>query len=54
MGEKKCKIVNSHFSYILKVDGNNIPFQGSGAAEYFEEHYLSLGYKVVYIDENDY
>lgn len=49
---KVCKIINSQFSYILEVDGESIPFNGSYNADYFEKHYKNLGYKVERI--NDY
>jgi hypothetical protein len=48
---KVCKIINSQFSYILEVDGYEIPFQGGYNAEYFEKHYSELGYKVEKIDD---
>ncbi len=49
---KKCIIVNSSFSWILKVDGKEINFQGSENAEYFKTHYETLGYEVEMVDEN--
>lgn len=41
-----CKIINDQFSWVLRVDGKEIPFQGLGNAEYFKEHYEKLGYEV--------
>lgn len=43
---KKCKIVNGKFSYYLEVDGRTINFDGGSNADYFKEHYESLGYEV--------
>ena len=43
---KKCKLINSNFSWILEVDGQSIFFQGSANAEYFTSHYRSLGYEI--------
>jgi metal-dependent hydrolase (beta-lactamase superfamily II) len=46
MSDKKCKIANERFSWILDVDGHHVLFDGASNAEYFEQHYLSLGYSV--------
>ena len=43
---KECIITNGHFSWILKVDGICIPFQGAHNADYFEKHYKDAGYNV--------
>jgi metal-dependent hydrolase (beta-lactamase superfamily II) len=43
---KKCIIENSQLSYILKVDGQKILFNGGSSADYFEDHYRSLGYLI--------
>ena len=43
---KKCEIINGRFSWILKVDGQTISFQGMESAEYFKNHYEALGYDV--------
>ena len=48
---KICKIINSQFSYILEVDEMKISFQGGHNADYFEEHYSELGFKVERIDD---
>jgi uncharacterized protein YmfQ (DUF2313 family) len=48
---KKCQIINSKFSWILKVDDEEIAFQGSRNADYFKKHYESLGYKVEIISQ---
>lgn len=50
--KKTCHIINDRFSYILEVDEQQIPFQGSHNAEYFEKHYLNMGYDVKYTDRN--
>lgn len=47
---KLCRIINDRFSFILEVDGQSIPFNGSWNAEYFKEHYLKLGYTIIKID----
>jgi len=44
--KKVCKLVNDRFCWVLKVDEQEIPFQGSSNAEYFEAHYKKLGYKI--------
>ena len=44
--EKICILENAQFSWILKVDGVEIPFYYGSSADYFEEHYKSLGYTV--------
>ena len=46
MSKPICEIINSRFSWILKVDKMEIPFEGGYNADYFEEHYKSLGYCV--------
>lgn len=51
---KVCCIINSKFCYVLKVDGLEIPFQGSHNVEYFEEHYKNLGYWIVREEESNY
>ena len=43
---KECIIVNSKFSWLLKVDGRTIPF--STDPEYFAQIYQRLGYEVVW------
>lgn len=43
---KICRITNTRFSWILEVDGETIPFQHNWNAEYFKNHYQSLGYMV--------
>lgn len=45
--EKICEIVNGDFSWTLKVDGEEINFNNSSSADYFEKHYKKLGYKVL-------
>jgi len=50
---KKCEIVNGQFSWFLRVDGQDISFQGGSNADYFEKHYKELGYEVTIIDEHD-
>lgn len=47
---KRCVIENAKFSYILWVDGIYIPFDYMGSAEYFENHYKALGYKIIHLD----
>jgi len=47
-----CKLVNGRFSWFLQVDGQEISFQGSHNAKYFEEHYKELGYEVEWLKEN--
>jgi hypothetical protein len=44
--EKMCIIENAQFSYILYVDGQEIGFYGAANADYFENHYKQLGYKI--------
>jgi len=44
---KVCVIENAQFSYMLRVDGEGISFQGSRNADYFEKHYKCLGYEVI-------
>lgn len=43
---KLCIITNAKFCWVLKVDGQEIPFNTAVSADYFEEHYKSLGYEV--------
>ena len=43
---KEVKLINGRFSWFLCVDGNKISFQGSQNADYFAEHYRSIGYTV--------
>jgi len=49
---KVCKIINAQFSHILEVDRSSICFNGSYAADYFEEHYAHLGYEVKRLNRN--
>lgn len=51
--DKICKLINEKFSWILKVDGHEIVFNGSWNADYFEQHYSELGYKVERIDRHN-
>lgn len=44
---KTCYINNDRFSWVLRVDGFEVPFQGHENAEYFKEHYEALGYEVI-------
>lgn len=44
--KKVCKIRNGMFSWTLNVDGNDVPFMMYQSAEYFENHYTALGYKI--------
>ena len=48
---KEVKLINGRFSWFLCVDGKRIPFQGSENADYFAEHYRSLGYTVIFEEE---
>lgn len=48
---KKCQLINEKFTWILSVDGENIPFQGGHHVEYFKKHYESLGYTVEIINK---
>ena len=45
--EKECIIHNGRLTFELIVDDNKIEFHGSYNADYFEEHYNNLGYKVI-------
>jgi len=45
--DKICVIYNGPFSWILKVDGNNIKFEGSSAAGYFFKHFNYHDYRVL-------
>lgn len=47
---KICTIENARFSWVLHVDGMDIPFQYRENAEYFERHYRRLGYKIKHLD----
>lgn len=47
-----CEIINGRFSWILKVDGKTISFNGSSNAEYFAEIYTSKGYEVKFSKED--
>lgn len=49
--DKKCLLINSQFSWILKVDDEEISFQGRHNAYYFMNHYKSLGYEVEITDQ---
>ena len=49
---KQCKIINLKFTWVLIVDNEEIPFQSGCNANYFKNHYESLGYKVEMIKEN--
>jgi len=49
---KICKIINSQFSYILEVDEQKISFNGGWNADYFVEHYKTLGYEVKRLNHN--
>jgi hypothetical protein len=51
MDKKECVLVNGRFCWILKVDGQSIPFNQAASADYFEEHYRGLGYNVRREDE---
>ena len=50
---KECIITNGRFTYLMEVDGHKITFQGSYSADYFEQHYKDLGYKVVRKQEDE-
>jgi len=50
--EGVCKIINAQFSWILEVQDQKISFKGHHNAEYFADHYESLGYKVKFFKEN--
>lgn len=43
---KICRLINERFSWILAVDGQEIPFQGGHNVDYFKNHYEKLGYTV--------
>ena len=45
--DKICKIINAKFSWVLEVDGEEIPFLWGTSAKYFKKHYEELGYKVI-------
>ena len=44
--KKVCQIINDKYTWLLRVDGEEIPFQTVGAATYFAAHYESLGYLI--------
>lgn len=46
--KKICKITNDRFSWVLEVDNMTINFDNSHNAEYFERHYKSLGYTIIW------
>ena len=50
---KICKIINDQFSWVLEVDGHSISFDGSYNADYFEQHYKTLGYEVKRLNRNN-
>ena len=50
---KEVKLINGRFSWFLCVDGRKISFQGSENADYFAEHYRSIGYTVSFEEEED-
>lgn len=52
MKEKVCEIINDKFSWILKVDGMEIPFNGRCNAEYFVELYSDLCYEIKWVDNS--
>jgi len=47
-----CEIINEQFSWVMKVDGQVIPFNGFDVADYFEGLYTKLGYEVKRIDNS--
>lgn len=49
--DKLCELVNGQFSWFLRVDEQDISFQGAYNADYFAEHYKKLGYTVKWGDE---
>lgn len=49
---KICKLINTRFTWILEVDGENIPFNCHSSAEYFAKHYDELGYTVEWVKEH--
>ena len=51
MEERVCTLVNGQFSWFLRVDGEEIPFNYAKNADYFEKHYTELGYKVIRVTE---
>lgn len=46
MGEKTCKLTNALYGWHLEVDGQSIIFTGRDNADYFENLYKRLGYRV--------
>lgn len=48
---KKCYLINGVHSWILSVDGREIPFAGGSYAIYFADVYKRLGYEVEYLKE---
>lgn len=51
--DKVCKIINGKFSWLLQVDGRTISFLGRVNADYFENHYVNIGYTVERIDQDE-
>ena len=49
--DKICKLINGANSWRMLVDGKDISFQSSTAADYFKKHYEALGYTVE-VDES--
>jgi len=45
---KVCTIINGTFSWVLKVDGKEISFNGFDNAEYFAKLYKKLGYLILW------
>lgn len=43
---KKCIIIKGTLNWVMKVDGETIPFNTQSASDYFEKHYTKLGYYV--------
>lgn len=48
---KICEIINQKFCILLKVDGKEIALQCWIDADYFKQHYESLGYIVKVISD---
>ena len=48
--DKICTIINTQFSWVLDVDGYEIPFQYFINVEYFKKHYSELGYTIIMED----
>jgi hypothetical protein len=49
--EKICIITNGQLFWELEVNGKSISFQGDDSAEYFRDHYNSLGYKLEFKEQ---